>query len=115
MSQDEKTAKIARLNDEFRRYGKGCGGYFITPGFRALPEDQQREAGRIIINFETEVGFLQEDDPYGEHDFGAFQVAGRKIFWKIDYHGRELDTPCEDPADPKNTTRIMTIMLADEY
>lgn len=111
----DRTGKIARLNDDLRRYGRGRGGIFVTPGFQALSEDKKREASRKIVNYETEVGFSQEDDPHGEHDFGAVEVFGIKIFWKINYHGRELDTPCEDPADPENTTRVLTVMLAEEY
>jgi hypothetical protein len=29
---------------------------------------------------------LTNNDPYGEHDFGSFELAGEKFFWKIDYY-----------------------------
>ena len=28
------------------------------------------------------VAFTPDNDPYGEHDFGSFEYAGKKIFWK---------------------------------
>jgi hypothetical protein len=54
-------------------------------------------------------------DPYGEHDFGNFEVAGQKFFFKIDYYDPNLEFGSEDPGDPQKTTRVLTIMLAEEY
>jgi hypothetical protein len=54
-------------------------------------------------------------DPYGEHDFGAFEHNGQRIFWKIDYYGLTMTNGSEDPSDPKHTVRMLTVMLASEY
>ena len=59
--------------------------------------------------------FTPDNDPYGEGDFGSFDLAGEKFFWKIDYYERDLRGGSEDPADPNVTTRVLTIMLAWEY
>lgn len=58
--------------------------------------------------------FDPEDDPYGEHDFGAIDIAGvGKVFWKIDYYE---DAGMEYGAEDKATAyRSLLIMLADEY
>ena len=50
-----------------------------------------------------------------EHDFGSFTLAGRKFFWKIDAYDIEMQFGSPDPADPAKTTRVLTIMLAEEY
>jgi hypothetical protein len=50
-----------------------------------------------------------------EHDFGSFELAGETFFWKIDYYNNDLVAGSEDPADPSKTTRVLTIMLAEEY
>ena len=26
--------------------------------------------------------FMPDNDPYGERDFGAFDLAGQRLFWK---------------------------------
>jgi hypothetical protein len=59
--------------------------------------------------------FTEDNDPYNEHDFGSFDLCGRKFFWKIDYLDCAMEYGSEDPSDPEQTTRVMTIMLAEEY
>ena len=59
--------------------------------------------------------FNEDNDPYGEHDFGAIDHNGQKIYWKIDYYDSDLKYGSENPADPCQTARVITIMLANEY
>jgi len=59
--------------------------------------------------------FTAADDPYGEHDFGSFEHEGYRVFWKIDYYAPGMERGSEDPADPNQTVRVLTIMLAGEY
>ena len=59
--------------------------------------------------------FTADNDPYGEHDFGAFEVGNDRLFWKIDYYDLSLTGHSPDAADPSVTTRVLTIMLAEEY
>jgi hypothetical protein len=59
--------------------------------------------------------FTEDNDPHGEHDFGAFEHEGARIFWKIDYYAPDMEHGSENPADPKQTVRVLTIMLASEY
>jgi hypothetical protein len=33
----------------------------------------------------------EDNDPHGEHDFGAFEHEGQRIFWKIDYYAPDMD------------------------
>lgn len=56
-----------------------------------------------------------ENDAHGERDFGAFEFRDERIFFKIDYYDLELTYGSEDPADPTQTRRIITIMLASDY
>jgi hypothetical protein len=55
------------------------------------------------------------NDPHEEHDFGAFEVEGHKIFFKIDYYDATLTCHSPDASDPAVTKRVITIMLAEEY
>ena len=59
--------------------------------------------------------FDPDNDPHGEHDFGEVEVGGLRFFWKIDAYDRALLGGSPDPANPAVTTRVLTIMRADEY
>lgn len=60
-------------------------------------------------------GFTDGDDPYGEHDFAALEVEGRRLFFKIDYYDRDCRNASPDASNPRVTGRVLTIMLAEEY
>jgi hypothetical protein len=53
--------------------------------------------------------------PGGEHDFGAVEVAGERLFWKIDSYDPMLRQGSENPGNEAVTHRVLTIMLASEY
>ena len=84
----------------------------MTSGVSALPSDVRAMAIRETATFDA---FSADNDPHGEHDFGAFELAGDKFFWKLDYYDRNLEFGSDDPADPAKTTRVLTLMLAEEY
>ena len=109
----DKTAEIAALNDQLRT-GKNLklGTWLITQGIQAMPESDQLAILSKVRRFDA---FSDDNNPYGERDFGAFEQGGRKIFWKIDYYNPTLDGGSEDPADPFKTRRVLTVMLALEY
>ena len=112
MTKDDARERIAELNDLARTAMGVASRVFITDGIRALPESDQ---SRIRERVETFDDFPPGDDPYGERDFGAINYDGQKFFWKIDYYNNALDRGSKDPADPKITIRVLTIMLANEY
>ena len=103
--------RIRDLNDAFRQNFSG-GRIMLTEGITALESDVQAMVLRKVATFDA---FTPDNDPHGEHDFGSFDFQGRKIFWKIDYYSPDLQGGSEDPGDPAKTTRVLTIMLAEEY
>jgi Protein of unknown function (DUF3768) len=108
---DSTTQRIAELNDLWKAFGlAGC--VFQTEGISALP---QRDQSAIREKVELFDSFTEDNDPHGEHDFGAFEHEGERIFWKIDYYAPDMEHGSENPADPKQTVRVLTIMLASEY
>ena len=72
----------------------------------------RRLSSQRSADFDT---FDADNDPHHEHDFGAFDFLGERLFWKIDYCAPDLLHGSEDPADTGQTVRILTIMLASEY
>ncbi|MBZ0211065.1 MAG: DUF3768 domain-containing protein [Hyphomicrobium sp.] len=34
--------------------------------------------------------FTPENDPFQEHDFGAFDIDGEQLFWKIDHFDKDM-------------------------
>jgi hypothetical protein len=50
-----------------------------------------------------------------EYDFGAIDEDGVRFFWKIDTYDRDVSAHSPDPIDPEVTTRILTVMLTEEY
>ena len=104
-------AKIRELNDRFRSTMTG-GRVMLTAGVDALPSDVKAIAIRRVATFSE---FTPDNDPHKEHDFGSFALAERKFFWKIDAYDADMRYGSEDPSDPPKTTRVLTIMLAEEY
>ncbi len=108
----DNTARIRALNDAFRNTLQG-GRVYMTRGVDALAPDVKLLALDKVKSFDA---FTGDNDPHGEHDFGAFEIEGHKLFWKIDYYDqRDPDLGAENPADAATTQRVLTLMLADEY
>ncbi|MBS0473080.1 MAG: DUF3768 domain-containing protein [Proteobacteria bacterium] len=107
------SSPIRDLNDAFRTGGPSSEGrWMLTAGVLAEGPEFAALAVATVRSF---TGFAPGNDPYGEHDFGAFNLAGHHLFWKIDYYAPDLCHGSEDPADPAVTSRVLTLMLASEY
>lgn len=106
-----RSAQIRSLNDNLRVRQRG-GKMFATQGICSLGNGALPQIIRAIAEFDD---FTSANDTYHEHDFGALTVLGHRIMWKIDYYDSSMEYGASDPADPTNTIRILTIMLASEY
>lgn len=111
---DTKTReRIRELNDAIRTtFDPKLGKAMLTSGVNSLPSDVRAMAIRKTTTFDA---FAPENDPHGEHDFGNFEIAGQRFFFKIDYFDPNLEFGSDDAADPEKTTRVLTLMLAEEY
>jgi hypothetical protein len=107
----DKALRTRTLNDAFRTTFRG-GKVVKTASVAALPDMVVAEAFKQVASFDE---FTEDNDPHGEHDFGAFELCGRTFFWKIDYYDKALEYGSEDPSDPEKTTRVLTLMLAEDY
>ncbi|MCJ2007964.1 DUF3768 domain-containing protein [Methylobacterium sp. J-092] len=103
--------RIAALNDILRRTLSG-GTLVLTAGIVALGRGRQQAILDAVAAFDR---FDADNDPHGERDFGAVEVVGERVFWKIDYYDRSGRSASPDPADTSVTTRVLTVLLAEEY
>ena len=106
-----RSERIAMQNDDFRHTFEG-GTVVTTTGLRAQGDVFVVRALRSVKTFGN---FNAGDDPYSEHDFGAFALDGHKLFWKIDYYDPTMEYGSDDPADPAVTRRLLTVMMAQEW
>lgn len=104
--RDPKAAKIAVLNDSFRRH---TGVVATTHGVMCDIVDLHGLMWQIAV-FSR---FAVFNDPRGKHDFGSLIWEGRKVFWRIDYYNVTRTAYC-DPLSPE-CKRVLTVMLAEEY
>ncbi len=73
----------------------------LTKGVASLGDTEVNEILKKIRDFSE---FTEGNDPWGEHDFGAFQHNDQKFFWKIDDYGGQ-----------EGYNLILTLMIAEEY
>ena len=103
---------IRQLNDALRTGQSQDGMIVITAGIRAQGNDFVSAVTSAVATFSD---FTPDNDPHQEHDFGALEVAGERVFFKIDYFDLAMIGHSPDPADPAVTKRVLTIMLSHEY
>ncbi len=107
----DRSAKVRQLNDAFRQTLTG-GTVLLTAGIIELGSDKQAEVLAAVRAFDA---FTPDNDPWDEHDFGALDIEGERIFFKLDYFDLTRAFHSIDPADPAVTERVLTIMVASEY
>jgi hypothetical protein len=103
-----RTQRISALNDQLRQ-NLATGVAVMTPGVAALGEEATARIIKTIAVFDD---FCHANDPHEEHDFGSFEAEGQTIFFKIDlYEEPDVKGANGEPI----VTRVLTIMLANEY
>lgn len=110
-SEVPRAERIAQLNDELRKTGRG-GRIVVTRGVRELAEFNVASLLSALAAYDQ---FDEDSDPHGERDFGLLDHGGQELLWKIDYFDVTLTWGSDDPADREKTTRVLTILLAEEY
>lgn len=115
-------AIIAAQNDAFRKLA--ClglspdqplpGRMHVTRSLIEAGDSFMAEAVKLTGEFDD---FAPENDPSGWHDFGAIEVQGEIVFWKIDLYEADSDFSygAETPENPETTLRVLTIMMARDW
>ncbi|PKP96807.1 MAG: hypothetical protein CVT74_15955 [Alphaproteobacteria bacterium HGW-Alphaproteobacteria-13] len=111
-----RTATIARLNDNARlgldrrarvQFTSNC-----LETFRPTPETHVAFVQAELLKAFRHCEFAA-DSP--EHDFASILHRERKVWMKIDYYDLACDYGSEDPANAEITTRVITILLPEDY
>lgn len=103
--------RIRDLNDEFRKTLVG-GIVVMTNGIVALSAQDRRKIVKAVMMFSD---FTADNDPYGHHDFAVLTHEGISVMYKIDCYDLNMEFASPNPSDPTVTTRVLTVMLAEEY
>ena len=111
--------RIAAQNDVFRR-NIICGTTAGEPHGRVLTTRAVADMGALFMvaatwAVATDATFTEDNDPDGDHSFGAVTVEGRKVWWKIDLYDLAYEWGSETPGDPDRTRRVLTIMFPEDY
>lgn len=115
-------AAIAAQNDAFRKLAclgiapdqPIAGRMHVTRSLAEAEDGFMDEAVKATGQFDV---FEPENDPDRSHDFGAVDIRGQKVFWKIDLYEADSDFRCgaEAPDNPATTMRVLTIMMASDW
>lgn len=113
---------IAAQNDAYRKLAclgiapdqPIAGRMHVTRSLAEAEDGFMAEAVKATGEFDT---FEAENDPDGCHDFGAVDIRGQKVFWKIDLYEADSDFRygAETPDNPSTTVRVLTIMMASDW
>ena len=117
-------ALVAEQNDRFRRALPSLPPGTAAPDGlrgRVLLTRAVAERGPLfpllcLLEIAGHETFDPEDDPEGRHDFGAVEVEGERVWFKIDLYSDEaMEWGSEHPDDPALTYRVLTVMLPSDW
>ena len=100
---DVKKQEIARKNDQLRKTFLG-GKVMLTCGVQNHPK--RDEIIRAVQGFSD---FIEDNDPWNEHDCAVFKVVGEDFMFKIDYYDADYKYFQED------VHRVLTVMRSEDY
>lgn len=115
---DARIAAIARGNDAFRaamafgRPSEREGRVFFSHGVAAMGPEFVSLLALTVAGF---ADFNADNDPIGDHSFGAVEVCGTRVFWKIDLYDEAYAFGASIPESPEKTRRVLTMLLPSEY
>jgi hypothetical protein len=88
------------------------GRVVMTAAVKVLPVELRAAA---IVAMQAHTVFAKDDDPYEEHDWASFELGGQRFVWTIDCYDETRTYRSRDPCDELVTTRVLTLMLAQDY
>ena len=107
---------IAEQNDIFRA---SFGADARVPGRIVATQGVDAMGGAFMARLAAAVqafdGFGPDNDPHQQHDFGAVEIDGTTVWFKIDLYGPDYEFGTENPTSAALTRRVLTLLLPSEY
>ncbi len=104
----DRTARICALNDNLRTTFGG-GKVMLSASVTEMGHELKAAA---LMEMRKFTAFDGGNDPHRGHDFGAFEIGHYRFLFKIDlYEEPDVKNANGEPV----VTRVLTIMLAEEY
>jgi hypothetical protein len=111
---------IAEQNDKFRRNifaqtvsdDMPKGEIVMTEGIAAQSPEFKAEVFKRVMEYDK---FDEEADLHDWHEMGVIEVAGEKVWFKIDLYDLNMEFGTEDPSNLDKTRRVLTILFPSEY
>lgn len=101
------------LIEHLRAAVPGPGGHILlTQGVASLNPADKAAVLRKVRGTDQ---FDRDSDPHHAHDFVAIEHKRIAHFWEIDCYDLDCRYGSPDPTNPAVTTRVLTVMRADEY
>lgn len=100
----KENSALRAQNDAFRTDPGPIGSrialdhFVITAGVLARGNEFIDRAVECVRGYSD---FTEDNDPWGEHDFGSFELDDRTLFWKIDCYDTELERARPTRATPR--------------
>lgn len=101
------TKQLAEHNDLLRKTGKG--GRTVISGYLAADPNLDK----VLAAMRDFDQFTKDNDPYGEHDCGIFEVDGESYMFKIGYYTPDMEGGADPQTEP--AVHVLTLMLASDY
>ena len=112
----DRTEAIARLNDRARLGLDHTARIVFTRNCLATFCDLDA-IEVVVVQAQLLAAFrncsFSADSP--ERDFAEVLLRDRRVWFKVDYFDEAMEYGSSDPADTSITTRVVTILLPEDY
>lgn len=113
----DRQSRIAALNDRVRLGRDPNARIVMTATCLAALAGDDRPMSEVLAQAKLLSAlrhYVFQPDDGGERARGAFAIGPVRVRFTIDYYHRSLEWGSDDPADPEQTTRVLTVMLPSD-
>lgn len=113
-----RSSHIAVLNDRARHERDHTAKLVITRNCLATLAGDGSSVAELAAQIRIFSALSEWKPPEGDRsecDLSYLQIDGLNLMFKVDYYAPGLKWGSEDPSDPQQTIRVITVMLPSDY